>query len=161
LEKGIRRQNALNTMTTLFEFDVVPIVNENDTVAVEEIVFGDNDTLAAVVAKLINADLLVLLSDVDGLYTLPPHEPGAEKISYVKEITPEIEAIAEGTYSAFGTGGMHSKIKAAKIATRAGIAMAITDGENPADIYKILDGENCGTFFEPKRQISISKNNVI
>jgi glutamate 5-kinase len=161
LEKGVRRQNALNTMTTLFEFDVVPIVNENDTVAVEEIVFGDNDTLAAVVAKLIGADLLVLLSDVDGLYTLPPHEPGAEKISYVKEITPEIEAIAEGTYSAFGTGGMHSKIKAAKIATEAGIAMAITDGENPTNIYKILDGERCGTFFEPKRQISISKKNVI
>ena len=147
-------------MTTLFEFDVVPIVNENDTVAVEEIVFGDNDTLAAVVAKLIGADLLVLLSDVDGLYTLPPHEPGAEKISYVKEITPEIEAIAEGTYSAFGTGGMHSKIKAAKIATEAGIAMAITDGENPTNIYKILDGERCGTFLN-QRQISISKKRDI
>jgi glutamate 5-kinase len=158
LEKGVRRQNALNTLTTLFEFDVVPIVNENDTVAVEEIVFGDNDTLAAVVAKLIKADLLVLLSDVDGLYTLPPHEPGAEKISYVKEITPEIEAIAEGTYSIFGTGGMQSKIKAAKIATGAGIAMAIIDGENPTDIYKIMDGEKCGTFFEPQRPSSISKN---
>jgi glutamate 5-kinase len=161
LEKGVRRQNALNTLTTLFEFDVVPIVNENDTVAVEEIVFGDNDTLAAVVAKLINADLLVLLSDVDGLYTLPPHEPGAEKISYVKKITPEIEAIAEGTNSTFGTGGMRSKIKAAKIATTVGIAMAIIDGENPADIYKIMDGEKCGTFFEPQGQTSISKKNAV
>jgi len=157
LEKGVRRENALNTFTTLFEFDVVPIVNENDTVAVEEIVFGDNDTLAAVVAKLINADLLVMLSDVDGLYTLPPHEPGAKKISYIKEITPEIEALAEGSYSGFGTGGMQSKIKAAKIATESGIAMAIIDGEKPSDIYGIIDGSGCsGTFFEPKKQISLS-----
>ena len=150
----MRRENALNTFTTLFEFDVVPIVNENDTVAVEEIVFGDNDTLAAVVAKLIGADLLVLLSDVDGLYTLPPHEPGAEKISYVKEITPEIEAIAEGSYSDFGTGGMLSKIRAAKIATESGIAMAIIDGEDPSAIYSIIDGTGCsGTFFEPKKHV--------
>ena len=162
LEKGVRRQNALNTFTTLFEFDVVPIVNENDTVAVEEIVFGDNDTLAAVVAKLISADLLVLLSDVDGLYTMPPHEPGAEKISYVKEITPEIEAIAEGSYSDFGTGGMKSKINAAKIATAAGAAMAIIDGENPAEIYNIIDGESCsGTFFEPQKEVPYSKKNAM
>jgi len=152
LETDIRRQNALNTLTTLFEFEVVPIVNENDTVAVEEIVYGDNDTLAAVVAKLIGADLLVILSDVDGLYTMPPHEPGAEKIPYVKEITPEIEALAEGSYSNLGTGGMQSKIKAAKIATEAGIAMAIISGESPTDIYNILDGSTaCGTFFEPKK----------
>ncbi|HQA61267.1 MAG: glutamate 5-kinase [Tepidanaerobacteraceae bacterium] len=159
IEKGVRRQNALNTFTTLFEFDVVPIVNENDTVAVEEIVFGDNDTLAAVVAKLIRADLLVLLSDVDGLYTMPPHEPGAEKIPYVKEITPEIEALAEDSYSDFGTGGMLSKIKAAKIATEAGIAMAIIDGEKPSDIYGIIDGTGCaGTFFEPKKHSFTDKN---
>lgn len=152
LETDTRRQNALNTLTTLFEFEVVPIVNENDTVAVEEIVYGDNDTLAAVVAKLIGADLLVILSDVDGLYTMPPHEPGAEKIPYVKEITPEIEALAEGSYSNLGTGGMQSKIKAAKIATEAGIAMAIISGESPTDIYNILDGSTaCGTFFEPKK----------
>ncbi|AEE92245.1 Glutamate 5-kinase [Tepidanaerobacter acetatoxydans Re1] len=161
LENGVRRQNAFNTLTTLFEFDVVPIVNENDTIAVEEIVYGDNDTLAAVVATLIDADLLVLLSDVDGLYTLPPHEPGAEKIPYVKEITPEIEAIAEGTYSNLGTGGMQSKVKAAKIATEAGIAMAIIGGENPTDIYNILEGTNCGTFFEPKSKACTSKKNVI
>ncbi|MDD4570340.1 MAG: glutamate 5-kinase [Tepidanaerobacteraceae bacterium] len=161
LEKGIRRQNALNTLRTLFEFDVVPIVNENDTVAVEEIVFGDNDTLAAVVAKLIKADLLILLSDVDGLYTLPPHEPGAEKICYVKDITPEIEALAVGTYSAFGTGGMQSKITAARIAMKAGIAMAIIDGENPLDIYNVLEGKNPGTFFEPKKQIDIPNKNAV
>ena len=81
-------------MTTLLEFDVVPIINENDTVATEEIVFGDNDTLAAVVAKLIDADLLIILSDVDGLYTAPPEEPGARKISLVEEITPDIEISA-------------------------------------------------------------------
>ncbi len=154
IEKGVRRQNALNTLSTLFDFDVVPIVNENDTIAVEEIVFGDNDILAAVVAKLIDADILFLLSDVDGLYTSPPHEPGARKIPYVKEITPEIEALAEGTYSKLGTGGMQSKIKAAHIATKAGIAMAIIDGENPTDIYKILEGKDCGTFFKPQAQAS-------
>lgn len=158
LETDTRRQNAFNTLTTLFEFEVVPIVNENDTVAVEEIVYGDNDTLAAVVAKLIGADLLVILSDVDGLYTMPPHEPGAEKIPYVKEITPEIEALAEGSYSNLGTGGMQSKIKAAKIATEAGIAMAIISGESPTDIYSILDGSNgCGTFFEPKKTRECAK----
>lgn len=161
LEKGIRRQNALNTLKTLFEFDVVPIVNENDTIAVEEIVFGDNDTLAAVVAKLIEADILILLSDVDGLYTLPPHEPGAEKISYVKEITRDIEDIAGGSNSAFGTGGMQSKINAAKIATEVGIAMAIIDGENPMDINNVLKGQNPGTFFEPKKRIRTTSKNVI
>jgi len=105
-------------LTTLLEFDVVPIINENDTVATEEIVFGDNDTLAAVVAKLIGADLLIILSDVDGLYTAPPEEPGAQKISLVEEITPDIEISAGGSGSSFGTGGMHSKITAAKIGNR-------------------------------------------
>ncbi|HHX22393.1 MAG TPA: glutamate 5-kinase [Thermoanaerobacterales bacterium] len=160
LEKSIRKQNALNTFMTLFEYDVVPIVNENDTVAVEEIVFGDNDTLAAVVAKLIKADILILLSDVDGLYTLPPTEPGAEKIHYVKCITPEIRALAGDTNSAFGTGGMESKIIAADIATQAGIAMAIIDGERPLYIYDILKGKNQGTFFEPNK-IDVSNKNVI
>jgi len=154
LKKGVRRQNALNTLNALFEFDVVPIVNENDTIAVEEIEFGDNDTLAAIVARLVKANLLVILSDVDGLYTLPPHEPGAEKISWVKEITPEIEAIAGGSNSAFGTGGMQSKISAAKIATEAGVAMAIINGQDPKDIYALLEGDNPGTFFFPKNDLN-------
>lgn len=158
LQKGVRRQNAYNTLTTLFDFDVVPIVNENDTVAVEEIEFGDNDTLAAIVSRLVRAELLIILSDVDGLYTLPPHEPGAEKISWVKEITPKIEALAGGSNSNFGTGGMQSKISAAKIATSAGTAMAIINGENPRDIYKVLDGDNPGTFFMPKKHVPFNKS---
>ncbi len=152
LLKGVRRKNALNTLTTLLEFGVVPIINENDTVATEEIVFGDNDTLAAVVAKLIDADLLIILSDVDGLYTAPPEEPGARKISLVEEITPDIEISAGESGSSFGTGGMHSKISAAKIATEAGIAMTIIDGENPLYIYDVLKGENPGTFFMPVKK---------
>lgn len=161
VQEGVRRQNAFNTLTTLFEFDVVPIVNENDTIAVEEIEFGDNDTLAAVVARLVEADLLVILSDVDGLYTLPPHESGAEKISYVEEITPEIEALAGGSYSAFGTGGMQSKISAAKIATNAGVTMAIINGQDPQDIYSLMEGHNPGTVFAPKKQVPLSNKSVI
>lgn len=161
LQKGVRRKNAFNTLSALFEFDVVPIVNENDTIAVEEIEFGDNDTLAAVVARLIGADLLAILSDVDGLYTLPPHEHGAEKICYVKEITPSIIALAGESHSAFGTGGMQSKISAAKIATKAGIAMAIINGQNPQDIYDLMEGKNPGTFFAPNKEIQISNKNAI
>lgn len=152
LEEPVRKNNALNTIETLFEHDVIPIINENDTVAVEEIVFGDNDTLAAVVARLIDADLLILLSDVDGLYTCMPGEEGAEKIEIVEEITQEIEDIACGSQSGFGTGGMKSKIFAAKIATEAGIGMFIINGDNPELIYDVIDGENPGTFFVPAKK---------
>lgn len=149
LENGIRRENALNTILALFKYDVIPIINENDTIAIEEIVFGDNDTLAAVVSKLISANILIILSDVDGLYTGLPEEEGSEKIKVVEKITPEIETIAGGSHSGFGTGGMKSKIQAAKIATNAEIAMTIINGEDPMLIYDVLDGKNPGTFFVP------------
>jgi glutamate 5-kinase len=155
IEKGSRRQNALNTIRTLFDFDIIPIINENDTVAVEEIVFGDNDTLSAVVARLIGADLLILLSDIDGLYTGTPFEEGTSKIPVVEHITPEIEALAGGSMTEFGTGGMKSKILAAKIATGAGIAMAIIDGANPELIYDVLEGKNPGTFFTPQKKYNV------
>ncbi|HHW03798.1 MAG TPA: glutamate 5-kinase [Thermoanaerobacterales bacterium] len=156
VEKGLRRQNAINTIRALLDFDIIPIINENDTVAVDEIVFGDNDTLSAVVAKLIGADLLILLSDIDGLYTGIPSEEGTSKIPVIEHITPEIEALAGGSQTQFGTGGMKSKIMAAKIATQAGIAMAIINGENPELIYDVLAGKNPGTFFVPQ-----CKRNVI
>lgn len=156
VEKGLRRQNAINTIRALLDFDIIPIINENDTVAVDEIVFGDNDTLSAVVAKLIGADLLILLSDIDGLYTGIPSEEGTSKIPVIEHITPEIEALAGGSQTQFGTGGMKSKIMAAKIATQAGIAMAIINGENPEFIYDVLAGKNPGTFFVPQ-----CKRNVI
>lgn len=155
IEKGSRRQNALNTIKTLFDFDIIPIINENDTVAVEEIVFGDNDTLSAVVARLIGADLLILLSDIDGLYTGTPFEEGTSKIPVVEHITPEIEALAGESCTEFGTGGMKSKILAAKIATGAGIAMAIIDGANPELIYDVLEGKNPGTFFTPQKKYNV------
>lgn len=155
IEKGPRRQNALNTIRTLFDFDIIPIINENDTVAVDEIVFGDNDTLSAVVARLIGADILILLSDIDGLYTGIPSKKGSVKIPVVDCITPEIEALAGESGSEFGTGGMKSKIFAAKIATRAGIAMAIIDGTNPELIYDVLEGKNPGTFFVPQKNYNV------
>ncbi|MCR4431575.1 MAG: glutamate 5-kinase [Tepidanaerobacteraceae bacterium] len=155
IEKAPRRQNALNTIRTLFDFDIIPIINENDTVAVDEIVFGDNDTLSAVVARLIGADILILLSDIDGLYTGIPSKNGSVKIPIVDCITPEIEALAGESGSEFGTGGMKSKIFAAKIATCAGIAMAIIDGTNPELIYGVLEGKNPGTFFMPQKNCNV------
>ncbi|MDI3481346.1 MAG: glutamate 5-kinase [Tepidanaerobacteraceae bacterium] len=155
VENPPRRQNALNTIRTLFDFDIIPIINENDTVAVEEIVFGDNDTLSAVVARLIGADILILLSDIDGLYTDIPSKKGSVKIPIVDRITPEIEALAGESGSEFGTGGMKSKILAARIATQAGVAMAIIDGANPELIYDVLEGKNPGTFFVPQKSVNV------
>ncbi len=140
------------TVTRLLEFGVLPIINENDTVATEEIEFGDNDTLAALVADGVSADLLVLLSDIDGLYTADPRaDANAKIISDVEKITPEIEAIGSGAGSELGTGGMITKIKAAKIATGAGCDMIIANGAFPELLYKICDGEAVGTRFWSKR----------
>lgn len=155
IERVPRRQNALNTINTLFDFNIIPIINENDTVAVDEIVFGDNDTLSAVVAKLIGADILILLSDIDGLYTDIPSKKNSVKIPIVERITPEIEALAGESASEFGTGGMKSKICAARIATQAGIAMAIIDGSSPELIYDVLEGKNPGTFFIPNKKYNV------
>ena len=142
-----------NTMNRLLELGVLPIINENDTVATEEIEFGDNDTLAAKVAVSVEADLLVLLSDIEGLYTSDPHkDPNAELIPEVQELGEEIMALAGSAGSSLGTGGMQTKLKAAKIVTEAGCDMIITNGEYPERLYNIIDGESVGTRFFAKKK---------
>lgn len=143
-----RRQHVVNTFERLLKLGALPIVNENDTVAVEEIEFGDNDTLSAIVAELVDADALVIMSDIDGLFDGNPREnPDAKLIPVVGEIDGAIETYASGTGSKRGTGGMITKIHAADIATKAGIDMAIINGENPYNLYKLFDGEAVGTHF--------------
>jgi glutamate 5-kinase len=140
-------QNAVNTFSRLLEYGVIPIVNENDTISTDEIEFGDNDTLSAYVAKIVGADLLIILTDIDGLYDKNPNEAGAKFISEVKEITDEIRQIAGGAGSERGVGGMKTKIMAADIASEAGVKTIIMSGENPKKIYDVLGGEEIGTFF--------------
>ena len=147
-----RRLNFHNTISRLLELDCIPIINENDTVATAELGIGDNDTLAAIVSVNIDADLLVLMSDIDGLYTADPHkDKEAVLISSVEEITPEIKALGGGKGSELGTGGMATKIRAAEIATSAGTDMIIINGETPELLYKIVDNEPVGTKFWGKK----------
>jgi len=142
--------NARNTIETLFGYGVLPVVNENDTVAVEEIKFGDNDTLSSVVSQLVEADLLIILSDVDGLFTADPNKnPDARLIPLVETIDQEIYAIAKETPSIIGIGGMATKIRAAQAATKSGIASIIVNGRTPEVISRILAGEELGTLFLP------------
>jgi len=141
--------NARNTFFTLFNQGVIPIVNENDAVAVDEIKFGDNDTLSAMVTSLVEGDLLVLLSDIDGLYDSNPKEnKDAKLISYVDDITDEIKEAAGGAGTSFGTGGMITKIKSAEIAVSSGASMIIVNGSLPNIINEILECKNVGTFFQ-------------
>ncbi len=145
-----RYLNARNTLLTLLGYGVLPIINENDTVAVEEIKVGDNDNLAALVAYLIEADLLVLLSDTDGLYTGDPNrDPAARRIETVEAITPELERLA-GAQGPLGTGGMVTKLQAAQKAMAAGIPMVIADGRRPGVLQAVLGGEPLGTYFKPR-----------
>jgi glutamate 5-kinase len=144
--------NARRTINRILAMKAVPIVNENDTTAVEEIKFGDNDMLAALVAVLIEADLLIILSDVDGLYACDPRKEGACRISRIDEITPEVEAMAETIGSKFGSGGMSAKLKAARIAGAAKIAMYIADGREADILGKIMSGGEVGTYFVPARR---------
>lgn len=143
-----RRMNLENTLFRLLELDAIPVINENDTIATDEFSVGDNDTLAAIVARCIKSDLLVLLSDIDGLYTEDPHKnKSARFISRVEAITPEIEALAGGSGSTLGTGGMATKLHAAQLATQAGFDMVITNGARPEVLYDIVDGKPVGTRF--------------
>ncbi|MDO4939487.1 MAG: glutamate 5-kinase [Lachnospiraceae bacterium] len=143
-----RMENFTNTLNKLLEMGALPIINENDTIETEEIVIGDNDTLAAVVAVASGADLLVLLSDVDGLYSRNPNENKyAELIEVVNEITPEIEALAGGKGSALGTGGMITKIRAAQLCLENGCDMIITNGSKPELLYNIQEDKPFGTRF--------------
>ncbi len=147
-----RRENFINTMERLLEYGALPIINENDTVSVDEIVIGDNDTLSAIVATSLHADLLVLLSDIDGLYTGDPREcPEARLIPVVRELTPEILATAGGVGSEIGTGGMQTKLVAARMVTDAGCDMVIANGSDPKILYGIIDGDRLGTRFVGKR----------
>jgi glutamate 5-kinase len=143
-----RYLNARNTLLGLSERGVVPIVNENDVVASEEIKVGDNDTLSALVANLVDADLLVLVSDTPGLYTADPLlDERAEFLSEVASITPEVEAYAGGSGSGLGTGGMATKVSAAKLATSTGTEVRIVDGREPNVLLRVLQGEAIGTRF--------------
>ncbi len=151
VENDVRHENFSNTLNRLLELDALPIINENDTVSTKEIVIGDNDTLAAIVAKSVKADLLILMSDIDGLYTADPHkDENAELIPIVNKIDEKIEALAGASGSALGTGGMVTKLNAAKMCFEVNCDMVITNGDNPQNLYGIINGENIGTRFTEK-----------
>ncbi|MCM1263854.1 MAG: glutamate 5-kinase [Butyrivibrio sp.] len=149
---NLNRFNAQNTFAELFKLGAIPIVNENDTVATYEIEIGDNDTLSAIVASLVKADMLILLSDIDGLYTDDPHtNPDAKYIEVVEEITDNlIEMGKTSTGSDSGTGGMNTKLQAAQIASSMGVDMVIANSSDVKNIHRILDGKNIGTLFVAK-----------
>ncbi len=148
LKDAQRNQNFQNTVGRLLEMGVLPIINENDTVATEEISIGDNDTLAALVAADARADLLILLSDIEGLYTADPHrDPTARLIPEVNALTEEIWALAGGSGSMLGTGGMLTKLRAAEICMAHGTQMVVAQGKNPALLYDIAEGKPVGTRF--------------
>lgn len=146
---NLNRYNAQNTFAELFKLGVIPIVNENDTIATYEIEIGDNDTLSAIVASLVEADALLLLSDIDGLYTDDPRtNPDARYIEVVEELTDDLMGMGKAsTGSAVGTGGMNTKLQAAKIASSMGIDMVIANSKDIKVIHRILDGKNIGTLF--------------
>lgn len=150
-ENEERHTNFDNTLNRLLEFGVLPIINENDTIATSEIKVGDNDTLSAIVAKSANADMLILLSDIDGLYTADPHKTSdASLIPVVKEIDEEIRNLAGTAGTSRGTGGMITKLHAAELCMDAGIDMIIANGSNPTILYDIFDGKTVGTRFTGK-----------
>ena len=151
VENAERHSNFSNTLARLLELDAIPIINENDTVATKEIVIGDNDTLAAIVAQSVKADKLILLSDIDGLYTADPHkDPNAKLIKVANRIDDSILALAGGSDSNLGTGGMVTKLEAAKICLSCGCDMIIANGNNPSNLYDIMDGKSVGTTFTEK-----------
>ena len=159
VEEEDRAEHLRGTFSALMEMGVIPVVNEHDSVSSAEIetghhkVLGDNDTLSAIVAKLCKADLLVLLSDIDGLYDADPKtHPNAKLLHHVEELTPEIYEMAGGAGSWRGTGGMATKLSAARIATEAGCDMVITNGERMEDLYGIVAGEDIGTRFIAAKQ---------
>ena len=158
IHNGRRREYVHNTLNRLLEWGVLPIINENDAVAIDEIgintTIGENDTLSAIVAKLIDADLLVLLSDIEGLYTADPRQDeNATLIPEVTAITEEILALAGGSGTSLGSGGMATKLKAANVAMQAGIDMVITNGERPENLYALLEGQPIGTRFVGKKAV--------
>ncbi|MBR2294588.1 MAG: glutamate 5-kinase [Clostridiales bacterium] len=155
LTDRLTRSNITNTIEAMLERDLIPVINENDSVSTTEIMhngtFGDNDTLSAHVACLVNADLLIILSDIDGLYDGDPRENlNAKRISYVEEITDEMLGFSKGAGSSLGTGGMHTKVTAMQKATGNGINGVIANGSEPQVLERILDQDDIGTFFAAK-----------
>jgi len=156
------RYNAQNTFDELLKLNAIPVVNENDTVSTHEIQFGDNDRLSALVAALIGADLLILLSDIDGLYSDDPHHnPEARFIGLVSEITPQLLEMGKGSAGDMGTGGMSTKLAAARIATDSGSDMVIANAENVEVIYEIMNGRNKGTLFLAHTNLDFDLMNYI
>ncbi len=156
----LRSSHVHDSLEKLLNWNVLPIINENDVVSTDEIgiqtTIGENDSLSAIVARLVQADLLILLSDIDGLYTADPKkEPTAVLIPQVDTITEDILALAGGAGSVLGSGGMATKLRAAKIAMDAGIDMIITNGENPEILYDIFDGKAVGTKFLGKSEVTV------
>ena len=156
----LRSSHVHDSLEKLLSWNVLPIINENDVVSTDEIgiqtTIGENDSLSAIVARLVQADLLILLSDIDGLYTADPKkDPTAVLIPQVDAITEDILALAGGAGSDLGSGGMATKLRAAKIAMDAGIDMIITNGENPEILYDIFDGKTVGTKFLGKREVTL------
>lgn len=151
LSHRTRYLNARNTLNTLLSWGVVPIINENDTVVTDEIRFGDNDNLSAMIALLLDADLLINLTDIDALYDGDPRtNPGAKRLDIVQKITPAIEASSKGSPGAVGTGGMWTKIEAAKKSTASGVPMVIASGSDPKVLTDLFDGIAHGTYFVPR-----------
>jgi len=152
VDHASRRENIRNTISRLLEYGALPIINENDTVATAEIAVGDNDTLAAIVANCVDADLLILMSDIDGLYTADPRkDPTAVLIPVVEAITPEVEALGGDAGTALGTGGMITKLRAARMVTDAGCDMVIMNGDDANHLYKVVDGVPVGTRFTGRK----------
>jgi glutamate 5-kinase len=157
-----RYLNARNTVKTLLEYRVTPIINENDTVAVEEIKFGDNDNLSAMVTALVEAQLLVILTDVDGLYNRDPRKHAeAERLAVVEKVTPAIEAMAGDSSTRFGTGGMVTKIQAAKRAALSGVGTLIVNGRTPSILRRVMNGDSVGTLFLPAAKKMAAKKHWI
>ena len=149
---NLARKNAQNTFNELLEMGVIPVVNENDTVSTYEMQFGDNDTLSALVASLIDADLLILLSDIDGLYTDDPRvDPEAEFIGFVDKIDEHLMEMGKGAGSSVGTGGMATKLTAAKIATKSGADMIVANAKDIRILHRIVEGKKEGTLFRENK----------
>ena len=154
VENEERHNNFCNTLNRLLELQAIPILNENDTVSTAEIVIGDNDTLAAIVAKSVRADLLILLSDIDGLYTADPHaDPTAKLIPYIADVNDGVMALAGVSASTQGTGGMVTKLRAARICLGCKCDMVIANGSEPENLYGILEGKAIGTRFSEKAYV--------
>ncbi|MBE6827466.1 MAG: glutamate 5-kinase [Ruminococcaceae bacterium] len=154
IENPVRHEKFSNTLSKLLELKAIPIINENDTVSTEEIVIGDNDTLGAIVAKSVDADLLIVISDIDGLYTSDPrNDPDAKLIREVDSLDSNKYALAGGSGTKFGTGGMLTKFEAAKICAGFGCEMIIVNGKNPNNIYDAIEGKPVGTRFKVNKNV--------